>query len=195
MGLVHVVLCQYWGVAPFAQRSTHLALCHGEVPRSSDLAFSSSVTNILSELVGSPIMKSCWVVTGLSCWMYRRRGSGIPRWFRNRRSGCGFFHLSSHIQAERVWTDRTTVLRGVYHSGHGSHWRDYGYLRCIAPPGRRTRLLDSRVESGALADGLDAIIVGVCSIPPMLTFAQNNEGVALTRCTYRKAGHACCFSY
>lgn len=43
-----------------------------------------------------------------------------------------------------------------------------------------------------LADGLNGIIAGLCTITPMSTFAQNNGVIALTRCANRKAGYACC---
>jgi xanthine/uracil permease len=44
-----------------------------------------------------------------------------------------------------------------------------------------------------LADGLNGIIAGLCTITPMSTFAQNNGVIALTRCANRTAGYACCF--
>ena len=54
-------------------------------------------------------------------------------------------------------------------------------------------LFDSRIQGGVLADGLNGIIAGLCTITPMSTFAQNNGVIALTRCANRKAGYACCF--
>jgi NCS2 family nucleobase:cation symporter-2 len=55
------------------------------------------------------------------------------------------------------------------------------------------KLFDSRIQGGVLADGLNGIIAGLCTITPMSTFAQNNGVIALTRCANRKAGYACCF--
>lgn len=55
------------------------------------------------------------------------------------------------------------------------------------------QLFDSRIQGGVLADGLNGIIAGLCTITPMSTFAQNNGVIALTRCANRKAGYACCF--
>lgn len=54
-------------------------------------------------------------------------------------------------------------------------------------------LFDSRIQGGVLADGLNGIIAGLCTITPMSTFAQNNGVIALTRCANRKAGYFCCF--
>ena len=54
-------------------------------------------------------------------------------------------------------------------------------------------LFDSRIQGGVLADGLNGIIAGLCTITPMSTFAQNNGVIALTRCANRKAGYCCCF--
>ena len=54
-------------------------------------------------------------------------------------------------------------------------------------------VFDSRIQGGVLADGLNGVIAGLCTITPMSTFAQNNGVIALTRCANRKAGYACCF--
>lgn len=54
-------------------------------------------------------------------------------------------------------------------------------------------LFDSRIQGGVLADGLNGMIAGLCTITPMSTFAQNNGVIALTRCANRKAGYCCCF--
>lgn len=55
------------------------------------------------------------------------------------------------------------------------------------------RLFDSRIQGGILADGLNGMLAGLCTITPMSTFAQNNGVIALTRCANRKAGYAACF--
>jgi uric acid-xanthine permease len=52
----------------------------------------------------------------------------------------------------------------------------------------------SRLQvDGILADGLNGMLAGLCTITPMSTFAQNNGVIALTRCANRKAGYAACF--
>ena len=53
-------------------------------------------------------------------------------------------------------------------------------------------LFDSRIQGGVLADGLNGLIAGLCTITPMSTFAQNNGVIVLTRCANRRAGYACC---
>jgi NCS2 family nucleobase:cation symporter-2 len=55
------------------------------------------------------------------------------------------------------------------------------------------KLFDSRIQGGILADGLNGMLAGLCTITPMSTFAQNNGVIALTRCANRKAGYCCCF--
>jgi len=55
------------------------------------------------------------------------------------------------------------------------------------------KLFDSRIQGGVLADGLNGMLAGLCTITPMSTFAQNNGVIALTRCANRKAGYAACF--
>ncbi|KAG9713182.1 Xanthine/uracil permease, partial [Aureobasidium melanogenum] len=52
---------------------------------------------------------------------------------------------------------------------------------------------NSRIQGGVLADGLNGLIAGLCTLTPMSVFAQNNGVVALTRCANRKAGYAACF--
>lgn len=53
------------------------------------------------------------------------------------------------------------------------------------------RMFESRIQGGILADGLNGMIAGLCTITPMSTFAQNNGVIALTRCANRKAGYFC----
>ena len=54
-------------------------------------------------------------------------------------------------------------------------------------------LFDSRIQGGVLADGLNGILAGLCTITPMSVFAQNNGVIALTRCANRTAGYFACF--
>lgn len=54
-------------------------------------------------------------------------------------------------------------------------------------------LFDSRIQGGVLADGINGMLAGLCTITPMSTFAQNNGVIALTRCANRKVGYAACF--
>ncbi|KAG5298041.1 purine permease [Histoplasma ohiense] len=54
-------------------------------------------------------------------------------------------------------------------------------------------VFDTRIQGGVLADGLNGLIAGLCTITPMSVFAQNNGVISLTRCANRKAGYCCCF--
>lgn len=72
----------------------------------------------------------------------------------------------------------------------GTNLTDIGDVSRLQVDGE---LFDSRIQGGVLADGLNGIIAGLCTITPMSTFAQNNGVIALTRCANRKAGYACCF--
>ena len=54
-------------------------------------------------------------------------------------------------------------------------------------------IYESRIQGGILADGLNGMLAGLCTITPMSTFAQNNGVISLTRCANRKAGYCCCF--
>ncbi|KAF7729357.1 hypothetical protein EC973_004613 [Apophysomyces ossiformis] len=50
-----------------------------------------------------------------------------------------------------------------------------------------------RLQGGLLADGVNSLIAACMTISPLVTFAQNNAVVALTRCANRVAGYFCCF--
>jgi uric acid-xanthine permease len=156
------------------------------------LGFSVFVTIIICERFGSPIMKSCAVVIGLLV------GCIIA-------AACGYFDRSgidSSPAASFVWvhTFKLSVygpivlpLLAVYivlameAIGDITATCDVSRLEVDGP------LFDSRIQGGVLADGLNGIIAGLCTITPMSTFAQNNGVIALTRCANRKAGYACCF--
>jgi len=53
--------------------------------------------------------------------------------------------------------------------------------------------LDSRVQGGLLADGINSLLACLFTSPPNTTFSQNNGVIALTRCASRSAGFACAF--
>ena len=155
------------------------------------LGFSVFVTIILCERFGSPLMKSSSVIIGLLT------GCIIA-------AACGYFDSSSITAAPAasfIWT-------------HTFQLRIYAplilpifavYLVCImeaigdiTATSDVSRLpvsgtvFDSRIQGGVLADGLNGIIAGLCTITPMSVFAQNNGVIALTRCANRTAGYACC---
>ncbi|KAL9095302.1 MAG: hypothetical protein Q9165_002559 [Trypethelium subeluteriae] len=156
------------------------------------LGFSVFVTVILCERFGSPIMKSSGIIIGLLT------GCIIA-------AACGYFDPSSIRAAPAasfIWTH--TFRLSVY----GPLVLPYlaVYLVCameaigdITATSDVSRLpvsgpiFDSRIQGGVLADGINGIIAGLCTITPMSVFAQNNGVIALTRCANRIAGYACCF--
>ncbi|KAI9480939.1 MAG: permease family-domain-containing protein [Benjaminiella poitrasii] len=50
-----------------------------------------------------------------------------------------------------------------------------------------------RIQGGLLADGINSFLAACMTISPLVTFAQNNGVVAMTRCANRIAGYCCCF--
>lgn len=50
-----------------------------------------------------------------------------------------------------------------------------------------------RIQGGLLADGLNSFLAACMTISPVVTFAQNNGVIAMTRCANRIAGYCCCF--
>lgn len=156
------------------------------------LGFLVFVTIIICERFGSPIMKSCAVVIGLLV------GCIVA-------AACGYFDRSgidSAPAASFIWVHTFPLsvygpivlpLLAVYivlameAIGDITATCDVSRLEVDGP------LFDSRIQGGVLADGLNGIIAGLCTITPMSTFAQNNGVIALTRCANRKAGYCCCF--
>lgn len=156
------------------------------------LGFLVYVVIIISEKWGSPIMKSCAVIVGLLV------GCIVA-------AACGYFSregIDIAPAATFIWV-------------HTFKLKVYGpmvlpYLACyivlmmeaigdITATSDVTRLeiegpqYDSRIQGGVLADGLSGILAGLCTLPPMSTFAQNNGVIALTKCGSRTVGYWCCF--
>jgi len=156
------------------------------------LGFLVFVTIILCERFGSPIMKSTAVVIGLlmgcivagACGYFDR--SGI-----DRAPVASFIWV--HTFPLSVYGPIVLPLIAVYivlameAIGDITATCDVSRLEVDGP------MFDSRIQGGVLADGLNGIIAGLCTITPMSTFAQNNGVIALTRCANRYAGYACCF--
>ncbi|KAI5366104.1 putative nucleobase cation symporter 2 family [Septoria linicola] len=155
------------------------------------LGFLVFVTIILCERFGAPIMKSCSVVLGLLV------GCIVA-------AACGYFDRTSidaapvasfiwvHTFPLSVYGPLVLPLLAVYivltmeTIGDVTATCDVSRLQVDGP------MFDSRIQGGVLADGINGILAGLCTITPMSVFAQNNGVIALTRCANRKAGYACC---
>ncbi|KAF2403395.1 Xanthine/uracil permease [Trichodelitschia bisporula] len=156
------------------------------------LGFSVFLTIILCERFGSPIMKSTAVVIGLLV------GCIIA-------AACGYFDRSgidSAPAASFIWVHTfplsvygpivlpflaVYIVLAMEAIGDITATCDVSRLQVDG------KLFDSRIQGGVLADGLNGLIAGLCTITPMSTFAQNNGVIALTRCANRTAGYAACF--
>ncbi|OAX82573.1 purine permease [Emergomyces africanus] len=155
------------------------------------LGFLVFVTIILCEHFGSPIMKSCAVVLGLLVGCIVAAATGYFD-----RSG-----IDSAPSASFIWmrTFRLEIyppiilpLLAVYivlmmeAIGDITATCDVSRLDVEGP------VFDTRIQGGVLADGINGLIAGLCTITPMSVFAQNNGVISLTRCANRKAGYCCC---
>ncbi|KAH7053222.1 permease family-domain-containing protein [Macrophomina phaseolina] len=156
------------------------------------LGFLVFVSIIICERFGSPIMKSCAVVIGLLV------GCIVA-------AACGYFDRSgidASPAASFIWvhTFKLSVygpivlpLLAVYIVLAMEAIGDITATCDVSRLQVDGALFDSRIQGGVLADGLNGVIAGLCTITPMSTFAQNNGVIALTRCANRKAGYAACF--
>lgn len=156
------------------------------------LGFVVFLTIILMERFGSPIMKSCQVVLGLlvGCIV-----AGATGYFSS--SGISAAPAVSFIWVHTfplsVYGPIVLPLLAVYIVLAMEAIGDITATCDVSRLQVDGALFDSRIQGGVLADGLNGIIAGLCTITPMSTFAQNNGVIALTRCANRKAGYACCF--
>lgn len=156
------------------------------------LGFSVFITIIICERFGAPIMKSCAVVVGLLV------GCIIA-------GACGYFDRSSidsspavsfiwvHTFKLSVYGPIVLPLLAVYMVLAMEAMGDITATCDVSRLDVDGELFDSRIQGGILADGLNGILSGLCTITPMSVFAQNNGVIALTRCANRKAGFAACF--
>lgn len=156
------------------------------------LGFSVFVTIIICERFGSPIMKSCAVVVGLCI------GCIIG-------GATGYFDTSGIIAAPAVsfiWVHTFPLsvygpivlpLLAVYIVLMMEAIGDITATCDVSRLEVEGKLFDSRIQGGVLADGMNGLIAGLCTMTPQSVFAQNNGVIALTRCANRKAGYAACF--
>ena len=156
------------------------------------LGFLVFLTIILAERFGSPIMKSCSVVVGLLV------GCIVA-------AACGYFShagIDAAPAASFIWVRTYPLsvygpiilpLLAVYIVLMMEAIGDITATCDVSRLEVEGKLFDSRIQGGVLADGMNGMLAGLCTITPMSTFAQNNGVIALTRCANRKAGYCCCF--
>lgn len=156
------------------------------------LGFSVFVTIILCERFGSPIMKSTAVVIGLLVGCIIAAACGyFPRDGIDAAPAASFIWV--HTFKLSVYGPIVLPLLAVYIVLAMEAIGDITATCDVSRLEVDGKLFDSRIQGGVLADGMNGIIAGLCTITPMSTFAQNNGVIALTRCANRKAGYCCCF--
>ncbi|OWB60203.1 hypothetical protein B5S31_g3004 [[Candida] boidinii] len=156
------------------------------------LGFLVYVTVIICEKWGSPIMKSCAVICGLlvgcivaaACNYFDRSGiDAAPAatfiWVKT-------FKLSVYGPAVLPMLAVYIILM-MEATGDITATSDVSRLEIEGP------LYDSRIQGGILADGLNGILAGLCTLTPVSTFAQNNGVISITKCASRTVGYWCCF--
>ncbi|TVY49464.1 Purine permease [Lachnellula occidentalis] len=156
------------------------------------LGFSVFVTIIICERFGSPIMKSLSVVLGLLIGCIIAAATGYFD-----RSSIDAAPVASFIWVHTfplsVYGPLILPMLAIYLILMMEAIGDITATCDVSRLQVDGKLFDSRIQGGVLADGLNGMLAGLCTITPMSTFAQNNGVIALTRCANRKAGYAACF--
>ncbi|KAL1969832.1 hypothetical protein VTN77DRAFT_7341 [Rasamsonia byssochlamydoides] len=156
------------------------------------LGFLVFLTIILCERFGSPIMKSCSVVIGLLIGCIVAAATGYFD-----RSGIDAAPVASfvwlHTFPLKIYAPLILPFLALYIVLMMESIGDITATCDVSRLDVQGDLFDSRIRGGVLADGLNSLLSGLCTITPMSTFAQNNGVIALTRCANRKAGYCCCF--
>ena len=156
------------------------------------LGFLVFATIIFCERFGSPIMKSCSVIVGLLMGCIVAGACGyFPRSGIDSAPAVSFIWV--HTFPLSVYGPIVLPLIAVYIILAMEAIGDITATCDVSRLEVDGKLFDSRIQGGVLADGLNGILAGLCTITPMSTFAQNNGVIALTRCANRSAGYFCCF--
>ncbi|KAI9260795.1 permease family-domain-containing protein [Sporodiniella umbellata] len=150
------------------------------------------LTIILIENVGSPFMKSSQIVIGLIVGLIVS-------------AACGYVDNSTIATARSftfVWvkTFPITVYGPavipfliVYLDNMLESIGDITASCDVSGVEVEGEVFQSRIQGGLLADGINSFLAACMTISPLVTFAQNNGVVAMTRCANRLAGYCCCF--
>lgn len=142
------------------------------------LGFSVFVTIIICERFGSPIMKSTAVVIGLLVGCIIAAATGYFD-----RSGIDAAPVASFVWVHTfklsVYGPLVLPLLAVYIVLAMEAIGDITATCDVSRLQVDGELFDSRIQGGVLADGLNGIIAGLCTITPMSTFAQVRDILTL----------------
>ncbi|KAL0575254.1 hypothetical protein V5O48_006719 [Marasmius crinis-equi] len=155
------------------------------------LGFLSFVTILLTELFGSPFLKSVSIIVGLAV------GCIVA-------GAAGYIDGSSIKSAPAItflWVH--TFKIGVYPPALLPMFAAYVALTMevigdVTASSEASRLevdgleFDSRIQGGVLSDGIGGFLSALFTVTPLSTFAQNNGVISITRCANRTAGRWCC---
>lgn len=156
------------------------------------LGFSVFITIIICERFGAPIMKSLSVVIGLLVGCIIAGATGyFDKSTIDAAPAASFIWV--HTFPLSVYAPLILPIMAVYLVLMMEAIGDISATCDVSRLQVEGKLFDSRIQGGVLADGLNGMLAGLCTITPMSTFAQNNGVIALTRCANRKAGYAACF--
>ncbi|KAG2213024.1 permease family-domain-containing protein [Mucor mucedo] len=161
-------------------------------PQFLGLGFVVFATIVLIENLGSPFMKSSQIVIGLILGLIVA-------------AACGYVDHSAIDTAPAitfVWT-RTFPIQVygpaiipfliVYLDNMLESIGDITASCDVSGVEVEGQVFQSRIQGGLLADGINSFLAACMTISPVVTFAQNNGVVAMTRCANRIAGYCCCF--
>ncbi|OXV06296.1 hypothetical protein Egran_05939 [Elaphomyces granulatus] len=156
------------------------------------LGFLVFLSIILCERFGSPIMQSCSVVIGLLVGCIVAAACGYFD-----RSGIDAAPAASFVWVQtfplKVYAPLILPFLALYVVLMMEAIGDITATCDVSRLDVEGDMFDSRIRGGVLADGLNSLLAGLCTITPMSTFAQNNGVIALTKCANRRAGYCACF--
>ncbi|KAN0079128.1 Permease family domain containing protein [Elaphomyces granulatus] len=156
------------------------------------LGFLVFLSIILCERFGSPIMQSCSVVIGLLVGCIVAAACGYFD-----RSGIDAAPAASFVWVQtfplQVYAPLILPFLALYIVLMMEAIGDITATCDVSRLDVEGDMFDSRIRGGVLADGLNSLLAGLCTITPMSTFAQNNGVIALTKCANRRAGYCACF--
>lgn len=156
------------------------------------LGFLVYITIIILEKWGAPIMKSMAVIMGLlvgcivaaACGYFDRSGIDIAP---------SATFLWVHTFKLRVYGPIVLPLLALFIVLMMEAIGDITATLDVSRLPVEGEEYESRIQGGILADGLSGILSPLFMTTPMLTFAQNNGVISITKCASRTVGYWCCF--